>query len=831
MNDQHNPSPDELLTHAVWVRRLSRKLVIDPSLSDDVEQQTWLRALQAQRDGQLGNVRRPRAWLSGIARNVRKEMVRGDIRRETREAAAARPEALPAAEELVERAELQTRVARAVLELDEPYRSTLLLRYFEELAPEEIALRLGVPGSTVRNRLSRGLARLRERFDREDGDRRTWVLSLLPLALGVRSADLTPLLASFSASPVLLGGTFMLVIKGIGVAALLLAVGVGTKLSLERPGGPPLLDIAKTFHPEHFAQPGQGDSVQTPHATQSGAQKRTDATKTDAQKKDTPTSGELPRPTISGRVVDRNGDPVAGALIFIGGNPSPFENPSSLIATGEDHILTYEADKLEHAERFLAEKGALAAGRIYGSMPDGRYWDALPEGSKVYVAAVAGPGIRTTGSGAWHELPAKNVDFTVDVVPTGTLRISVRNKETGEQLPRFVAEVGRDGEQAVRLQTQEPVVSLPVEIPPDELHRFTVRVLEPLWAKTTVKVDARIDQTVDVELEVDPGLGLRGLVVDASGTPLENAFVYWGDVEEMRPDPMSGFDPTHVLGGVRSDASGWFQLPGESSPERTGVTVWHEQHSSVTVAAAEATFVQLPPRGSIRGRLLDDEGRPLAGRTLHLDRRREVESDANGEFVIDNVAAGLHGLFTRLEDKTWYVGVQVTAGEQIAFERKPGIETTIELRSGGEPFGEKVGGVLIGLTNPFRVAEWGSRGEPMKRDDLPRGRHLLLSMTGLICEFDVESPRSSAELGDSDLTVAAEPGTRLFLVPEAYAANKAVGFMADHTARRVPASGELVFAPMNDGRYELHVTGKPNTHPETIKVTIDGPGSRFVLPQ
>src|SRR5262249_21957009 len=60
-----------------------------------------------------------------------------------------------------------------VLELEEPVRSTILLRYGEELAPRAIAERLGVPARTVESRLRRGLARLRERwrarFERDEG--------------------------------------------------------------------------------------------------------------------------------------------------------------------------------------------------------------------------------------------------------------------------------------------------------------------------------------------------------------------------------------------------------------------------------------------------------------------------------------------------------------------------------------------------------------------------------------------------------------------------------------------------------------------------------------
>jgi len=41
-------------------------------------------------------------------------------------------------------------VADEVVRLDEPYRSTIVLRYFEELTSPEIARRLDVPEGTVR---------------------------------------------------------------------------------------------------------------------------------------------------------------------------------------------------------------------------------------------------------------------------------------------------------------------------------------------------------------------------------------------------------------------------------------------------------------------------------------------------------------------------------------------------------------------------------------------------------------------------------------------------------------------------------------------------------
>jgi RNA polymerase sigma-70 factor (ECF subfamily) len=101
-----------------------------------------------------------------VLRNFARQERRSSARREAREHDVARREELPSAREIVARAELQRRIAGAVMELDEPYRSAVLLRYFEDLPPREIAKRLGVPVATVRTRLARALEQLRERFDR-----------------------------------------------------------------------------------------------------------------------------------------------------------------------------------------------------------------------------------------------------------------------------------------------------------------------------------------------------------------------------------------------------------------------------------------------------------------------------------------------------------------------------------------------------------------------------------------------------------------------------------------------------------------------------------------
>ena len=175
MNDSPTPpSLAELLSHADWVRGLARELVRDPTRVEDVVQDTWLAALR--RPPRTGtNVR---AWLAAVVRNVVRDGARARRRREFHEQQGAKSESLGAANELVDRVQLQHELSQHVLALAEPYRSVLLLRYFEGLQTSEAAARLGIPAATVRTREARAIERLREKLTRSRGGAEEWMRDL-----------------------------------------------------------------------------------------------------------------------------------------------------------------------------------------------------------------------------------------------------------------------------------------------------------------------------------------------------------------------------------------------------------------------------------------------------------------------------------------------------------------------------------------------------------------------------------------------------------------------------------------------------------------------------
>ncbi|MDF1701084.1 MAG: sigma-70 family RNA polymerase sigma factor, partial [Planctomycetota bacterium] len=174
--DSHTPTPDDLLAHATWLRPLAARLV-GWDAADDVLQDTWSTALT-----------RPPAsrralpnWLARVTRNAALQRRRSEKARVQREARSARSEALTG-QTVLERAELHRTLVDEVMALDDPYRTALLLRGFEDRPPAEIAELTDPSPATVRSQLKRGHEKLRERLDRRwNGDRSAWMAALVPL--------------------------------------------------------------------------------------------------------------------------------------------------------------------------------------------------------------------------------------------------------------------------------------------------------------------------------------------------------------------------------------------------------------------------------------------------------------------------------------------------------------------------------------------------------------------------------------------------------------------------------------------------------------------------
>ena len=192
---------------SAWLHALARALTRDPEAASDAAQDTLLRAWTRA----PGGAPPARSWLVRVLTNTLRETGRRAGMRMGKEAGAARPERIDPGPDGLERLELQRGVIDAVEALDEPYRTTLVLRFFDGLSARSIASRTGVPRKTVYTRIERGLARLREQLDRRfDGGRRSWLGAFL--ALPPPRPDWVPLVEGagvMGAGIKLVGGTAM----------------------------------------------------------------------------------------------------------------------------------------------------------------------------------------------------------------------------------------------------------------------------------------------------------------------------------------------------------------------------------------------------------------------------------------------------------------------------------------------------------------------------------------------------------------------------------------------------------------------------------------------
>ena len=345
MNGSPNPA-DALLGQLSWIKRLAAELVSDRERANDLVQETCVAALQ-QDGARPSDLKR---WLAGIMRNRLRQDLRGERHRRDRELAAVRPDVSRATDDVVERAAVQRRLVDAVMALDEPYRKTVLLRFFDELPQREIAKRCGIPTTTVNSRLTRGLERLRHELDRDFGERRAWVCLFLPWTEG-----LTP--AATLTAGALLVNTKILALFALfaaGLASLLVFVSTPDAVVVaERPEEPeraaatlaaPLEATERSIAAEGVPS-GAREALAVEPAREASAGAATAV-------------APAPAPwTLRGRVLDTNAQPVAnvalrrvngdGATLAVSGAGGDFSlqppnNDGALAAASAEWITVYE---------------------------------------------------------------------------------------------------------------------------------------------------------------------------------------------------------------------------------------------------------------------------------------------------------------------------------------------------------------------------------------------------------------------------------------------------------------------------------------------------------
>jgi RNA polymerase sigma-70 factor, ECF subfamily len=161
---RHDP---DLLDRLIeqYQHRLLRYLVYlsgNRELAEDLFQETWIRVLE--RGHQYDGKHEFSTWLYAVARNLTIDYLRKksplslDGLMEDEEHAPLEPaDPRPMAWELMQQHEQAERISAALLRIPAEYRETVMLRFQEGLALDEISTVTRSPLGTVKSRLYRGL--------------------------------------------------------------------------------------------------------------------------------------------------------------------------------------------------------------------------------------------------------------------------------------------------------------------------------------------------------------------------------------------------------------------------------------------------------------------------------------------------------------------------------------------------------------------------------------------------------------------------------------------------------------------------------------------------
>lgn len=659
-------TPESLLEHDAFLRSLARGLVGDAGGADDVVQQAYVTALERPRALDGGALR---AWLGGIVRHVAWRRHRSEERRTRHEHAAALPDPVPSVAEVVANEEARRRVVAALLALDEPARATLLLRYFRQMGPGEMARHFGVPVETVRTRIKRALARLRTELDRSwPGGRATWLAALVPFTLRPVAA-----IGGAAGGAPLVGwifaGVLAMSLKAKVVAAGVLVSGVVATIAL--------------LQTEHGPADRSGRDESTPPAASLAASASVAVTESQAAPAAVrEASGEAVAPPAA----------TAAALgrIEVTARWRPDGAPAvrqaiELVRPGAP------LGELEPWRAFTDESGTC----VLDSIPTGIATLFASTGEQQPVTIEAG---RTTVVAleleAWSRVSGLVVDGDGRAIADADLWVS---RQTRYGVPGRPERPGRGQHGGFALRS-------------DAAGRFETRLAraqgvsasKPGYGPSRFVFPCTEDAPRDgIEIRLvlaRDGSALTAEVFDAAGKPVTDAHLLVGHEVPLLLDPVDGSSTPPARRG-RTDAYGLVELAGLSTGtlplqvRAAGFAPWSGEVELPPGRSALLT-VRLDPAASVEGVATDELGRPVAGALIHQGALESLaasscRTDAAGRFALTSLPSGT------LELSAWHpeVGacstrIVVTAGVRSSWHpllsRQPAI-TGIVFGADGQP--------------------------------------------------------------------------------------------------------------------------------------------------
>ncbi|MFN0006723.1 MAG: sigma-70 family RNA polymerase sigma factor [Planctomycetota bacterium] len=611
-----------LLAESAWIQRLARSLVRDVGAADDLAQETLIEAVTRP----PAHAAHPRGWLASVLRRRIGHRRREDSRRATREQHAARREDSGESLTVDGRMHRHAELVRHVQSLAEPYKTAIVLRFFDDLAPREIAKRQGVPVNTVHSRLQRGLDQLRERLDAGQGGREEWLAALTAVGWPRASGSVT--------STALIGVSVFMQTKVIVGAAVVLVIAMAWFLGREEGAVPELVAGAPALQVEDSVAGSSDSMLSGPRASTPG--ERASATR--------PVSSAEPATHAvvrRGRVVDARGRPLASVPVLHRGSVWPVWQSGDLgwINDGLEGLFLPPS----RVEELRADPKAAEA--FFARFQNPRDWRAvvfgepLPERTVTSDAdghfefAGVGPGAGLELSGhSWLLLAqADSEDGSTLLIAARAVSIAGRVLDgTYAPLPTATVSVrwsrklalapALDSLNISRLWTPSAMNadddgryllrSVPVGVLGVEL-RATAKSFEPRDVLPPATSSADFDIVLS-DAQGAQGLTVDGVVLDPERTPVAKAEVVFGRER------------------VQTDANGRFAFVDVEPDERAKLTAIQTGFGPVQLRGLVAELRTDPRRGrnlelrftdrtlTLRGVVLDAAGAPLAGVNVNV---------------------------------------------------------------------------------------------------------------------------------------------------------------------------------------------------------------------
>ncbi|MCE9595617.1 MAG: sigma-70 family RNA polymerase sigma factor [Planctomycetes bacterium] len=557
----------EFLTQIDWVRKLARSLAGDAHLAEELAQDVWVAALESRPDTD----RSARGWLATVLRRRWRDLRREHSRREAREHSASRPESVTAADELVERAAIQRRLVGAVLELDEPYRSTVLLRFFEGLPQREIARRMNTTTATVNSRLTRALERLRERLSRHGGAT-TWIQLLVPL---LREPSVVPALA--------FGVAMKVFLASVAVVACLGGFAWWRSSTSEATTEPAPVVAAVEAEPVRLAS----EQALLPSNSDAARERAIVHESPPTSAPEVAATVEA-SPTLRGRVLAAEGVGLANVeLALESSNDAASPNAQRRCTSGTDGWFEFES--ASGAEKIVCTDPRFETVLAGSAHVDANTTPTVVVAPKIRVAGVVVDEEHQPLAGVWVELRAPRgfgADFGL------VLDFSIPR--------RWIARTAVDGRFELATAPALAHGNLDAALGGWAPHREPAPVVDALGLEIVLR-------------RPDTASGMvRGVVLDPSGAPVEGAIVS-ADAQSSITDRDGEFAFDFRIDGTRSKLIALKRgfLPATFEPEsRPGeAPQWPDR-----------VVLQLDGEpGRASGRIVDHSGRPVAGARVWID--------------------------------------------------------------------------------------------------------------------------------------------------------------------------------------------------------------------